>query len=152
MSQRKTTRADALGKEARSQGAAHQSRILGARRCIRQAHRKLSQLCPRDSPKQIISLGAGLETTFWRLSSQHRQLLADNLSKFIELDLPEMCARKIKRLQRHSELFFDEALLGSAPQIDVSNGTVWSERYALCAGDLKDWTAVKQRRLRAASR
>ena len=100
-------------------------------------------LCKNGSPKQIISLGAGIDTTFWRLSNSHPHLFkANNLSKFIEIDMFKTCSRKLRLLTQHEELFLNEAICGSKPQIDIKCASVLSEKYALIPGDLTKWSDI----------
>ncbi|KAK8869554.1 hypothetical protein IAR55_000121 [Kwoniella newhampshirensis] len=54
-----------------------------------------------EGRKQIVSLGAGSDTRFWRLMSR-----ADppNLSKYIEIDFPHLTSPKVQRIARSRKL------------------------------------------------
>jgi len=100
------------------------------------------KLCAQNAPKQIISLGAGIDTSFWRLHASNRDLFSQRLRKFVEIDFQETCSRKLMLLTHHSDLFLDESLLGSKPKVDAKRGTLHSDRYALIPGDLTKWTDI----------
>ena len=100
------------------------------------------KLCIKDSKKQIISLGAGIDTTFWRLNDLYPELFKNNLGKFIEIDFLETCSRKILLLNHHSELFLNDTILGSKPEIDVKSATIKSDKYILIPGDLIKWNEI----------
>lgn len=102
------------------------------------------KLCIKDSKKQIISLGGGIDTTFWRLSNLYPQLFKNNLEKFIEIDFLDTCSRKILLLNHHNELFLNESILGSKPEINMKSGTIFSNKYVLIPGDLTKWNEILQ--------
>lgn len=64
-------------------------------------------------PKQIVSLGAGSDSRFWRLQSQDQ--LAEKLLHYIELDFPELTAAKIDRIRRNDAL---SSVLSHVSQIE----------------------------------
>ncbi|WVN86605.1 uncharacterized protein L203_101773 [Cryptococcus depauperatus CBS 7841] len=51
--------------------------------------------------KQVVSLGAGSDTRFWRLISRP---ITPNISKYIEIDFPHLTSPKAQRIARHHKL------------------------------------------------
>lgn len=101
------------------------------------------KLCSKGSKKQIISLGAGIDTTFWRLNSLHAALMKEHLAKFIEIDFLETCTRKIMLLHHHQKVFLDDTVFPTTkPQMNAKNGTILSETYNLIPGDLTKWSEI----------
>lgn len=58
---------------------------------------------PGSSQKQIISLGSGSDSRYWRLHSD--PIKRSKLRHYIELDFPELTSSKIEKVVRHKELF-----------------------------------------------
>ncbi|XP_053551153.1 leucine carboxyl methyltransferase 1 [Bombina bombina] len=82
---------------------------------------------------QVISLGAGLDTSFWRLKDENLMP-----KKYFEVDFPEIVARKIHILKSKpplskalKETHSGESLLINAHSLD-------STRYSLVGADLRD--------------
>ena len=57
---------------------------------------------PGLQKKQILSLGAGSDTRFFRLCSNPE--LFESLHRYVEVDLPESTARKVMQIQKNHEL------------------------------------------------
>ncbi|KDQ28245.1 hypothetical protein PLEOSDRAFT_1089644 [Pleurotus ostreatus PC15] len=82
---------------------------------------------------QILSLGAGSDTRFWRLATGPWK---DTLSKYIELDFPEITTKKTMAITKSREL---SSLLGKPGevQIDKSGTGLHSPKYHLFGVDLR---------------
>ncbi|RPD71897.1 leucine carboxyl methyltransferase [Lentinus tigrinus ALCF2SS1-7] len=91
-------------------------------------------LCEAEGTKcQIVSMGAGSDTRFWRLATGHRK---DLLAKYIELDFAEITTKKAMAIRKHREL---SAILGKPEDVSLANGgtTLHSPVYHLLAADLR---------------
>ncbi|WVW82772.1 hypothetical protein I302_104783 [Kwoniella bestiolae CBS 10118] len=55
----------------------------------------------RSVKKQVVSLGAGSDTRFWRLMSQP---VPPNISKYVEIDFPHLTSPKAHRISRSKKL------------------------------------------------
>lgn len=82
---------------------------------------------------QIVSLGAGSDTRFWRLASGTH---AGQLHKYIELDFAEITSRKAMSIRKNKVL---SAALGSPDTVSVGGGgtTLRSPVYNLFPVDLR---------------
>ena len=78
---------------------------------------------------QILSLGAGLDTNFWRLS--HSGL---KCTKYIEVDFPQLVNKKIYLIKRSEKL---KSLLENVETDDL-NTLLSSKDYHLLGCDLED--------------
>ncbi|TDL18052.1 leucine carboxyl methyltransferase [Rickenella mellea] len=79
---------------------------------------------------QIVSLGAGSDTRFWRIAASHR--IAD-VAKYIELDFPEITTKKAMVIRKSKDIG------GMLSNITVGSGgtTLHSDVYNLLATDLR---------------
>nr|CAB3263402.1 leucine carboxyl methyltransferase 1-like [Phallusia mammillata] len=84
---------------------------------------------------QIVSFGAGLDTTFWRLHSAG--LLP---TRYIEVDFQEIVYRKIRAIRNKSPL---KGCLGSITSSDQSS--LHCEKYHLVTCDLRDTGSLKDK-------
>ncbi|KAF9486008.1 leucine carboxyl methyltransferase [Pholiota conissans] len=82
---------------------------------------------------QIISLGAGSDTRFWRIAAGH---LTDNLKTYIEVDFPEITTKKAMAIRKSKELMSG---LGDAGNVSLAQGgtALHSPRYHLLPTDLR---------------
>ncbi|XP_010474841.1 PREDICTED: leucine carboxyl methyltransferase 1-like isoform X1 [Camelina sativa] len=97
------------------------------------AFRKLlSQFLETSSPakKQILSLGAGFDTTFFQLLDEGK---GPNL--YVELDFKEVTSKKASVIQNSSQL---RDKLGANASISIEEGQVLSDHYKLLPVDLRD--------------
>ncbi|EJD07963.1 leucine carboxyl methyltransferase [Fomitiporia mediterranea MF3/22] len=92
------------------------------------------KLCSSEGKScQLISLGAGSDTRFWRLANSDNK---NSLAKYIEIDFPEITTKKAMAIKKHRELI--EAL-GGEEQVSLANGGInlHSPIYHLLAADIR---------------
>lgn len=82
---------------------------------------------------QIISLGAGFDTSYFRLKSQHRELFA-NRCRYIEVDFPDVVKRKQELVMRNEALV---QMIGEF-SICTQDGELDSKDYNIVPCDLTD--------------
>ena len=75
-----------------------------------------------DTAVQVISLGAGFDTTFWRLVEEGRPL-----RRYIEVDLPGVTARKCFMVKRHKQLL--AAVGGEEGEVRLNRTDLHSPRW-----------------------
>ncbi|CAH2039398.1 unnamed protein product [Thlaspi arvense] len=80
--------------------------------------------------KQILSLGAGFDTTYFQLLDESK---GPNL--YVELDFKEVTSKKAAVIQNSSQL---RDKLGTNASISVEEGQVLSDHYKLLPVDLRD--------------
>lgn len=88
-------------------------------------------LLQNDSPKQILSLGAGSDSRFWRLKSDPT---IKTLKHYIELDFPHLTTAKITKIRKRQELANS---IGQHPWISEDQTCLQTEEYSLIACDLR---------------
>lgn len=93
-----------------------------------------------NAKKQVISLGAGSDSRFWRLHADVQASQA--LQHYLELDFAELTAAKIDRIVRHKELFSDVGTGDEHGQLDISpdRTSLQTGRYSLISCDLRTLT------------
>jgi [phosphatase 2A protein]-leucine-carboxy methyltransferase len=65
--------------------------------------------------KQIVSLGAGTDTRYFRIRQSESEQVKSSLSRYVELDFPEATTRKAMTIKKNrvlSDLVGQEAKLG----------------------------------------
>ncbi|KAJ3785969.1 leucine carboxyl methyltransferase [Lentinula aff. detonsa] len=87
---------------------------------------------------QIVSLGAGSDTRFWKLATGPRK---DCLSKYIEVDFPEITMKKAMAIKKNKDL---SAVLGVPEDIKLEQGgtALFSPLYDLLPADLRQHPSV----------
>ncbi|OSD00268.1 leucine carboxyl methyltransferase [Trametes coccinea BRFM310] len=82
---------------------------------------------------QIVSLGAGSDTRFWRIATGPNQ---DTLARYIEIDFPEITTKKAMAIRKSKDL---SSLLGKPEDVHLGNGgtALHSPVYSLLAADLR---------------
>ncbi|CAL5044746.1 unnamed protein product [Urochloa decumbens] len=83
-----------------------------------------------EKPKQILSLGAGFDTTFFQLQDEG---IAPHL--YVELDFKEVTSKKAAIINHYSEM---KEKLGSEAAISIEKGEVISTHYKLFSADIRD--------------
>ncbi|XP_062517631.1 leucine carboxyl methyltransferase 1-like [Corticium candelabrum] len=93
--------------------------------------RQFVDLCNRKGrDSQIVSLGAGFDTLYWRLHAAGRRP-----SRFVEVDCPPVVRRKVVACQR-KKLLSDVIDLDG--HVTVSGCGLYSKCYSVVGGDLSD--------------
>ncbi|KAI6007607.1 S-adenosyl-L-methionine-dependent methyltransferase [Pisolithus orientalis] len=84
-------------------------------------------------PCQIVSLGAGSDTRFWRIATGPYK---DHLRVYAELDFPEVTVKKAMSIRKSSQL---GAVLGSPETVSLAQGgmALHSPKYHLLPCDLR---------------
>ncbi|KAF5393277.1 hypothetical protein D9757_000448 [Collybiopsis confluens] len=80
---------------------------------------------------QIVSLGAGSDTRFWRLATGPQN---DGLSTYIEVDFPENTMKKAMAIKKSKDL---SVILGSPIDVKLGGTALSSPRYQLFPADLR---------------
>ncbi|KAL5212452.1 hypothetical protein ABZP36_023299 [Zizania latifolia] len=80
--------------------------------------------------KQILSLGAGFDTTFFQLQGEG---ITPYL--YVELDFKEVTSKKAAIINHYSEM---KEKLGPEASISIEKGEVTSEHYKLFSADIRD--------------
>ncbi|KAI0691904.1 S-adenosyl-L-methionine-dependent methyltransferase [Cytidiella melzeri] len=82
---------------------------------------------------QIVSLGAGSDTRFWRIASSPR---AQRLARYVEIDFSENTTRKSMAIRKSKEL---SSFLGKSEDVHIENGgtALHSLVYHLLPADLR---------------
>ncbi|KAL5512601.1 hypothetical protein ACEPAG_3254 [Sanghuangporus baumii] len=96
-------------------------------------------LCKSEGKQcQIISLGAGSDTRFWRLATSDH---SKSIAKYVEIDFPEITTKKAMAIKRNKDLL---AVLGEPNDVTLLNGgtSLRSPAYNLLATDLRKPPAV----------
>ncbi|CAN1248876.1 Leucine carboxyl methyltransferase 1 homolog [Linum perenne] len=95
------------------------------------AFRKLlNQFLEKDQKKQILSLGAGFDTTYFQLQDEGKAPFL-----YVELDFKEVTSKKAAIIETQSQL---RDRVGAAASISCENGEVLSDHYKLLPIDLRD--------------
>ncbi|XP_043567665.1 leucine carboxyl methyltransferase 1 isoform X2 [Chiloscyllium plagiosum] len=89
---------------------------------------------------QIINLGAGLDTTFWRLKDQN--LLP---KKYFEVDFPMIVMRKIHLIKTKPPLSKPIIETNSSSSLLIDGSNMDSDRYAIIGQDLRDLPTLTER-------
>ncbi|KAI8350620.1 leucine carboxyl methyltransferase 2-like protein [Choanephora cucurbitarum] len=108
----------------------------------------LSQFLSLAGPvkKQIVALGAGFDTRYFNIKAGHLrhqgEPLSHHLSRYFEVDFPEITMKKAMTIKRRKEL---SALLEGSVSLERGGMDLKSDQYCLIGGDLREWPEVSQR-------
>ncbi|KAF5357354.1 hypothetical protein D9758_005884 [Tetrapyrgos nigripes] len=96
-------------------------------------HQWLSLSSNAGKKCQIVSLGAGSDTRFWRLATGP---LKDQISAYMELDFPEVTTKKAMAIKKSKDL---SAVLGDPNDIKLAQGGIClhAPKYHLLGTDLR---------------
>uniref|UniRef100_UPI00358F4CDA leucine carboxyl methyltransferase 1 isoform X2 n=1 Tax=Myxine glutinosa TaxID=7769 RepID=UPI00358F4CDA len=89
---------------------------------------------------QVIGLGAGFDTTFWRLKDQN--LLP---RKYFEIDFPTITARKLSIIRSKQQLANPLLETHSSGNLNLDRSDLDTDRYALVGADLREPAVVEEK-------
>ncbi|XP_042827438.1 leucine carboxyl methyltransferase 1 isoform X2 [Panthera pardus] len=89
---------------------------------------------------QILNLGAGMDTTFWRLKDE--DLLP---SKYFEVDFPMIVTRKLHSIKYKPFLLQPIIELHSEDTLQIDGHLLDSKRYAIIGADLRDLPDLEEK-------
>ncbi|MEQ2222822.1 Leucine carboxyl methyltransferase 1 [Ilyodon furcidens] len=89
---------------------------------------------------QVINLGAGLDTTFWRLKDEN--LLP---RKFFEVDFPTVVARKIHSIKTKPPLSKPIIDVHATDSLLLESHVLDSDRYCILGADLRDISSLDEK-------
>lgn len=93
----------------------------------------LSRAAKTGKQCQIVSLGAGSDTRFWRIATGPHQ---DVIKSYIEVDFHEITTKKAMSIKKSRQLL---EILGNPDEIKLANGgtALHAPKYHLLAADLR---------------
>lgn len=91
-----------------------------------------------DTKVQMINLGAGFDTLYWRLVEQGKPV-----KNFIEVDFPGVTARKCYLIKRNKQLL--DKIADSEGEVRLSKTDLHGNRYHLVAADFTNVQTLKQK-------
>ena len=95
---------------------------------------------------QIVNLGAGYDTLFWRLSDHLEQISkTDILQSFIDIDLPENSARKCFAVRKSKLLLSKLAASDGNEEVKFSRTDLHGAKYHVIAADFVDLHALEKK-------
>lgn len=89
---------------------------------------------------QVVNLGAGLDTTFWKLKDKN--LLP---KKFFEVDFPMIASRKIHHIKTKPPLSKPLIETHSADSLLLDGHNLDSDRYCVIGADLRDLSGLEEK-------
>ena len=91
---------------------------------------------PSSPKKQIISIGAGTDTRFFRIAADSAaKKRYEALHRYVEIDFVEATSRKVMTIRKNKVL---DSLLTNTQLKDGGTGLI-SDKYCLLAGDLRQF-------------
>lgn len=94
-----------------------------------------------DGKCQIVNFGAGFDTLFWKLRDENL-----NVAKFVELDFPNVTARKCQYVRNSRQLMEAfQCQFNSDIELRYSKNELHSDAYHLVAVDLRKVTEVESK-------
>ncbi|CAL8309718.1 unnamed protein product [Boreogadus saida] len=93
-----------------------------------------------DCNCQIINLGAGLDTTFWRLKDENLMP-----KKYFEVDFPTVVARKIHNIKTKPPLSKPLIETHSSDSLLLDGHSLDSDRYCIIGLDLRDVVTLDEK-------
>lgn len=91
---------------------------------------------------QIVSFGAGLDTTFWRLCGENL-----NPVRYLELDFPNVTMRKVQVIK--SKPVLKQTLSETEIGIKIETSSIISDKYSILPVDLRDIELVEKQLIHA---
>ncbi|XP_076997606.1 leucine carboxyl methyltransferase 1 isoform X2 [Tamandua tetradactyla] len=110
------------------------ARVHGVSQLIKAFLRRTECQC------QILNLGAGMDTTFWKLKDEN--LLP---SKYFEVDFPMIVTRKLHNIKFKPPLSKPILELHSEDTFQMDGQMLDSKRYAIIGADLRDLSELEEK-------
>nr|BAB15270.1 unnamed protein product [Homo sapiens] len=110
------------------------ARVHGVSQLIKAFLRKTECHC------QIVNLGAGMDTTFWRLKDEDLPP-----SKYFEVDFPMIVTRKLHSIKCKPPLSSPILELHSEDTLQMDGHILDSKRYAVIGADLRDLSELEEK-------
>ncbi|XP_005351239.1 leucine carboxyl methyltransferase 1 [Microtus oregoni] len=110
------------------------ARVHGVSQLIKAFLRKTECRC------QILNLGAGMDTTFWKLKDEG---LLPN--KYFEVDFPMIVTRKLHTIKNKPLLFRPIMELHPEDTLQLDGHMLDSKRYAIIGADLRDLSELEEK-------
>ncbi|XP_004586889.2 leucine carboxyl methyltransferase 1 [Ochotona princeps] len=110
------------------------ARVHGVSQLIKAFLRRTECRC------QILNLGAGMDTTFWKLKDE--DLLP---SKYFEVDFPMIVTRKLHNIKCKPVLLNPIAEVHSEDALQMDGHMMDSKRYAIVGADLRDLADLEEK-------
>ncbi|UYV81021.1 LCMT1 [Cordylochernes scorpioides] len=110
------------------------ARVAGIKLLIDQFIEKTGMNC------QIVNLGAGFDTLFWRL-----KLEKVNIKSFVDVDFPAVTSRKIHYIKNRK--FLLDLLVQEDDEVQYSSSEMHCGNYHLVGGDLRELSELAGRLL-----
>lgn len=92
---------------------------------------------------QIISLGAGFDTLFWRLRDELNPM-DEAVHNYIEVDFPEVTAKKCHLIKK-SKLLLSKVVQDDDDEVKLSRTDLHGHRYHLIGADFTDLTTLARK-------
>uniref|UniRef100_A0AAR2L8A0 Leucine carboxyl methyltransferase 1 n=1 Tax=Pygocentrus nattereri TaxID=42514 RepID=A0AAR2L8A0_PYGNA len=89
---------------------------------------------------QVVNLGAGLDTSFWRLKAENTLP-----KKYFEVDFPMIVARKIHHIKAKSQLSKPLIETHSSDSLLLDGHSLDSDRYCIIGADLRDISSLEEK-------
>ncbi|KAK9899744.1 leucine carboxyl methyltransferase [Cystobasidium minutum MCA 4210] len=86
------------------------------------------------SKKQVVSLGAGTDTRFFRLQNDASEDVKSSISSYVEIDFPEATTKKAMVIKKNAAL---SGTLGPDARLELGGTSLVSPVYRLVPGDLR---------------
>ncbi|KAM4812964.1 leucine carboxyl methyltransferase 1 [Urocitellus parryii] len=110
------------------------ARVHGVNQLLKAFLRKTECHC------QVLNLGAGMDTTFWKLKDE--DLLP---CKYFEVDFPMIVTRKLHNIKNKPLLSKPIVELHSEDMLHMDGHTLDSKRYAIIGADLRDLSELEEK-------
>eukprot|EP00941_MAST-03F_sp_MAST-3F-sp1_P005956 g5956.t1 len=104
----------------------------------------LREFLQEGGKKQVVNLGAGRDTTFWRLKAEQRKTQV----QWFEIDYPEVTAYKaeiVRGTQELKELIGDEVSVANEENKKNFPGEIHTNHYHLIPNDLNNVKKLEQK-------
>ena len=119
------------------------TRVTGLRALLEKALNKIAE--ERANPRvQIVNLGAGFDTLYWRLKDELAESKRERLlHSFIEVDLPGVTAKKCMRIKKSKALLSKVA--DEDGEVKLSRTDLHGSDYHVVAADIANAAMVEKK-------